>query len=340
MGQQIAETINITGSVPRKNKRSLKITLFLKLMRNGFRILGRIFPTPMSILAYKLWGQTRRCSTSQGEKEILERAEYRRLSAARGGKVPKAPKCGLKFYGSKKFETYSWGNQGPKVLLVHGWNGRGSHLGLFVEPLLKAGFQVVTFDAPAHGRSPGNNQSDLIVFTDAILKTDEECGPFESVISFSVGGLCTIIALKRGLKNVRRVVCINPACHIDYILNTYFARMLGIPKNVMKKVARLFEEGYGKDLWTRFDAREYVKDYTMPALIFHDQDDKSVAFEQGATIAKLWPNASFIKTANLGHTRALKEPQVIDKVVEFVCEHGRNKSMAKETNSLASSSIV
>ena len=48
----------------------------------------------------------------------------------------------------------SWG-AGPTVLLVHGWNGRGAQLGAFAPALVKSGYRVVTFDTPAHGRSPG-----------------------------------------------------------------------------------------------------------------------------------------------------------------------------------------
>nr|MBA3542137.1 hypothetical protein [Deltaproteobacteria bacterium] len=51
--------------------------------------------------------------------------------------------------------AWRWGH-GPTVLLVHGWEGRGSQLGSFVEPLVAAGLSVVAFDAPAHGDSAGN----------------------------------------------------------------------------------------------------------------------------------------------------------------------------------------
>ena len=44
---------------------------------------------------------------------------------------------------------------GSTVLMVHGWNGRGAQLGAFAPELVHAGFRVVTFDTPAHGRSPG-----------------------------------------------------------------------------------------------------------------------------------------------------------------------------------------
>src|SRR5205814_10403776 len=50
--------------------------------------------------------------------------------------------------------AWRWGSGSP-VLLVHGWEGRGAQLGAFVDPLLARGFSVVTFDASAHGASPG-----------------------------------------------------------------------------------------------------------------------------------------------------------------------------------------
>ena len=46
-----------------------------------------------------------------------------------------------------------WGSHGPIVLLVHGWEGRGSQLAAMVPLLVEAGFSVVTFDAPGHGEA-------------------------------------------------------------------------------------------------------------------------------------------------------------------------------------------
>ena len=48
---------------------------------------------------------------------------------------------------------------GPQVLLVHGWDSRGSHLAGYVEPLVRAGFAVTLFDLPAHGDSGGELSS-------------------------------------------------------------------------------------------------------------------------------------------------------------------------------------
>src|SRR4029079_1563799 len=51
--------------------------------------------------------------------------------------------------GRRSIVAWSFG-EGPAVVLAHGWNGRGGQLGAFVDPLVRAGFRVVTFDAPGH----------------------------------------------------------------------------------------------------------------------------------------------------------------------------------------------
>ncbi|MBV7335161.1 alpha/beta hydrolase [Chloroflexi bacterium TSY] len=65
------------------------------------------------------------------------------------------------------YVVYQWGS-GPTVLLLHGWAGRGSQLGAFVQPLVDAGYRVVTFDGPAHADSPGK-QTNLLEFAQIIV---------------------------------------------------------------------------------------------------------------------------------------------------------------------------
>src|SRR5205085_10246750 len=55
---------------------------------------------------------------------------------------------------AQRLAAWRWGT-GPTILLVHGWEGRGAQLGALVEPLVDAGFSVLTFDGPAHGDSSG-----------------------------------------------------------------------------------------------------------------------------------------------------------------------------------------
>ena len=74
---------------------------------------------------------------------------------------------------------WRWG-VGPTVLLVHGWEGRGSQLGAFVEPLVAAGLSVVAFDAPAHGDSPGHRLY-LTDLADCIADVAAALGPLHAI---------------------------------------------------------------------------------------------------------------------------------------------------------------
>ena len=56
----------------------------------------------------------------------------------------------LPFDGGKLAVT-TWGEDGPAVLLMHGWGGARAQMTGFVIPLLDAGYRVVAFDQPAHG---------------------------------------------------------------------------------------------------------------------------------------------------------------------------------------------
>jgi hypothetical protein len=55
-----------------------------------------------------------------------------------------------------------------------------------------------------------------------------------------------------------------------------------------------------------------------PMLVVHDRDDREVPFADGAAIAAVWPGARFLETSGLGHRRVLRDPAVVEAVVDFV----------------------
>ena len=52
---------------------------------------------------------------------------------------------------NKRIKTYELKGSDKKVLLIHGWSGRGSQLSSVANECNKQGFYVLSFDAPAHG---------------------------------------------------------------------------------------------------------------------------------------------------------------------------------------------
>jgi pimeloyl-ACP methyl ester carboxylesterase len=210
--------------------------------------------------------------------------------------------------------SWEWGREGPRVLLVHGWEGRGAQLGALAAPLVSRGYRVVTFDAPAHGDSPGRTAS-IVHFARAIRAVAKAYGPLEAIISHSMGGASTAWALTSGpLAN--RVVMICPPIDVrDFTRQLSEALSLGetVRARVEARLARRLgvapEQLHVETLAARM---------TTPLLLVHDEDDREVHIRCSERIAASWPGAELIRTRGLGHRRILKDPAVIAAAVRFV----------------------
>lgn len=283
---------------PVKTRRPRPIPLVLRLIRSGFRIGGALFPRLAGRAAYKLWFMPTRFPTPASEQAALDTAEieYRKIKGM-------------------DIATYCWGRTGPTVLLVHGWSGRGTQLGAFVEPLNSAGYRVLSFDCPAHGRSSGK-QTTLYEIADALLALDDHYGPFDAVITHSFGGPCLAVAMQRGL-NTSRVVSLSPPARIAALVEN-FAETLAIPVKAKNDFIRRFQDTFGKNILEEASMDHNVRELDIPALVIHDEDDNEISWREGRAVAQAWENASFIKTSKLGHRRILRDPLTIEAAVNFI----------------------
>jgi len=206
-----------------------------------------------------------------------------------------------------------WGT-GPCILLMHGWESRGTQLAKFVEPLTRQGFQVVALDAPAHGHSLGE-EANPVVFAEAILTVEKELGPFYAVIGHSMGAAATAISLKRGLE-CQKVVLISGPSSIEQVL-LRFAKFIGLSKGVRRRFIRVVENHVGL-LSQELEVAKMSESFEMKALIIHDHDDLEVPFSEAESIQRHWKNAVLIPTNGLGHRRIVRDPIVLERVVAFM----------------------
>jgi pimeloyl-ACP methyl ester carboxylesterase len=211
--------------------------------------------------------------------------------------------------------TYSWGQTGPSVLLVHGWSGRGSQLGAFAKPLLDAGYHVIAFDAPAHGRSSGNH-TNIYEIADVIVGLQSHYGKFDSVITHSFGGPCTALAMKRGFET-RHMVSLSPPSTTRKLVEK-FLTTLHIPAKAGQNMKRRFETQFGANIWDDVSMVNSVRDIVIPGLLIHDSRDEDVPWQEGQAIAEAWSNARFVKTSGLGHRRILRDKAVIESAIRFL----------------------
>lgn len=269
----------------------------LRVMRFLFARLGPLFPALMGRWAYRLWFRTRRFPESAAGKNMAACARRDTLLI---DNIPLA--------------VHVWG-EGPMVLFLHGWSGRGSQVAAFVEPLLAAGYQVVAPDAPGHGETPGDSTNILEVAA-VVRAVGKKYGPVYAAISHSFGGMVLAYAMNHGL-SVERVVLISAPAHIDYLMQG-FAETLAIPDAVIAAMQQRIDRRFKGEIWQRLSVVYNVKDLSAAALIIHDEDDVSVPIEQGKMIAEAWPGARFMKTSGLGHGRILRSKAVVTAATEFI----------------------
>ena len=212
--------------------------------------------------------------------------------------------------------AWRWG-VGPTVLLVHGWEGRGSQLGALVAPLVAAGLTVVTFDAPAHGDSPGTRLY-LTDHADALADVAAAVGPVHAIVAHSFGAAAVLLAHARSGLDAPRNVMIAPNVLIDDAIHR-FARTVALDDRDRTS----FEQHLASASGIALDALavdHLAARRDAGLLVIHDRGDREVPVRHGDRLAATWPNAQLVLTDELGHRRILRDAETIARVVGFVRE--------------------
>jgi pimeloyl-ACP methyl ester carboxylesterase len=221
--------------------------------------------------------------------------------------------------GRERLAAWSWGNGATTALLVHGWGGRANQMRGFVEPLQRAGYRVVAFDAPGHGLSAGSQLS-LPEFAAAIRSVSDAVGPVDAIVGHSFGAAAACVAITEGLA-VRRAVLLGPPAAEE----RWFARFsdyLALSAETRAATKREIERRVGAP-FARFEAEALGPALKLPLLVVHDREDREVPWEDGARISGAARDATLVTTVGLGHRRILLDPSVIARVVAFVGERAQ-----------------
>jgi pimeloyl-ACP methyl ester carboxylesterase len=214
----------------------------------------------------------------------------------------------------KEVVLYEYGKSEKKILLVHGWSGRGTQLFKIADELLKAGYSTISFDAPAHGKSPGKTTI-MVDFIATILEIDKQFGPFETAIGHSLGGMSVLNAIKKGLK-VNHAVVIGSGDIVADIMDDFVAK-LELKPTISTLLRLHFEKKYGEKM-NSYSAFLAAKETTIPILVIHDNNDPEVPVKAGIHIHKYLKNGELLLTDGLGHRKILGNSKVIERTVQFI----------------------
>jgi len=213
----------------------------------------------------------------------------------------------------KNIVVYHFGASEKKMLLVHGWSGRGTQLVKFAEAFVKLGYETISFDAPAHGKSPSSTTL-MPEFIESILEIDKQFGPFEAAVGHSLGGMSLLNAIKKGL-NLNRLVIIGSGDVVQDIIND-FVRKLELDAKFNDLLRIHFENKHQLSM-DSFSAYHAAKTVDFPTLVIHDQNDDEVPVSCAYHIHQNLKNGELMITQNLGHRKILGDAAVIQKTIQF-----------------------
>jgi len=261
------------------------------------RALSRVSPYWAARLAFRFWQQPRRHRVPPREKSWLGAAQRHEVDYLNG-----------------QLTLYRWG-EGPRVLLVHGWDGRGTQMGAFAEPLVAAGYQAIAVDLPAHGRSSGK-RTNMLESAAALHHVGESIGPLVAVIAHSFGAGVSAKAIADGLRTDKAIL-LSPPANLRWLVDNY-RQMLDLSLRAGKQLENILVERYGESVWYQVSTDHNMARAALTGMIIHDRDDREIPISQSETLHRAWPQSTLVETSGLGHRRILRDNGVISRCIEFV----------------------
>lgn len=216
---------------------------------------------------------------------------------------------------------YLWKNDGPTVLLVHGWGSDSSSMIGFVKPLLAQGFQVASFDAPAHGESAGNKTT-MTRFVGAVGAAIRSLGNVQVVIGHSLGSIASVAAVAQASEQharaVRRMVLIAAPVSLSTVLERWAcSHQQQLPRTV---IDRIYDRLHVQNCVpvSHWDISVLGAAMDVPVLVVHDEHDPVVPLTEAQRLLRSLQDVRLEQTSGLGHSRILSAAPVKELIARFV----------------------
>ena len=275
--------------------------LAVNLIRTKFKVLSKISKKRAAQQAFDLF-VTPQSRVRKPPSIIIQKAEELTLEFQ-----------GLKTYG------YRWNHKTgeKKLLILHGHESSAVNFDHYVLPMAKKGYEVVAFDAPAHGKS-GGKKINALDYKNYIKEVLAQYGPFTSFISHSFGGLALSLALEElPHDDSWKVVLIAPATESTTAINNFF-RFLKLDDDVRKEFDDLITAANNlPPSW--YSVSRASQNIKARVLFLQDKQDLLTPLSDvEPIIEKAYPNFQFVITDGLGHRKIYKDKSSLKVITDFL----------------------
>lgn len=206
---------------------------------------------------------------------------------------------------------------GKKVLILHGFESSVINFDRYIKPLVKKGYEVLAFDAPAHGRS-GGKQINAPLYSKMIREVNTRYGPVESYLAHSFGGLAVCLALEEMAHTPEyRVVLLAPATETTTAIDSFF-QFLELDPSLRPEFDKIIiQRGGVSPSW--YSIRRALQHIRAKVLWFHDVYDEVTPVRDAEKVkADERPQVEFVFTHGLGHRRIYRDNKVTKAVIDFL----------------------
>ncbi len=298
---QIIERPNKAISPRTKRDKTPKPPWRFRLMRFGFSTFGSVFPKFLARKAFDLFVTPLKRAKHKSSDLLIEQARVFEF-----------------MFKGKLLKGYEWGSGSQTILLVHGWESRGTALRSFVPTLLEKGYKIVAFDGPAHGNSAGK-QTNILEFAGAIKAIINQVGGVYGIIAHSFGGASTVYALSNleQIKPLKRLVLIASLSRMTTGMGN-FLKSIRASKKLKDEFYKLSNSIFSVPLKGIDTATMHDKVAVEKTLLIHDKRDRIIPFASSERVAAHWPETTFLTTEGYGHFGMVKEVKVLKAVGDFI----------------------
>jgi pimeloyl-ACP methyl ester carboxylesterase len=214
-----------------------------------------------------------------------------------------------------KFYKYYQSGSGPTVLHVHGVHSNLGSMVAIAEGLLEQGYQVVVFDAPAHGEALGTT-TDPAEVRGLIRAIYVRFGELHAVVAHSLGGLWALSALNGSVRANAFVSISTPST--QRFLVDKFAEMNDKDDGAIHELTQAIESLLGDGVWSEYSPSELVANIGVPGLIIHGDADEFVPLGHAEQLHSCWPSSTVARVDGAGHFDIVGSPEVREIISRYL----------------------